>query len=137
MNDRRGKDILGAFTLLVRGGSSMMHIVAASFTGWGIGRFRSTRQFGSLLGGYAGAVALHSLWNAAVVTITFGGLQMALQTGRSDLGATALIGLGGTLLCALCLGIPVALGRINARLRAAVRPLAAEPAPVAPPPSPA
>ena len=126
-----------AFTLLIRGGSSMMHIVAAGFTGWGIGRFRLTGRVGPLLGGYAGAVTLHSLWNAAVVTITFGGLQMALGTGRLDIGATASIGLGGAVLCALCIGIPIALGRINARLRVVADPLASEPARVPPPPSPA
>jgi RsiW-degrading membrane proteinase PrsW (M82 family) len=122
------------FTLLVRGGSSMMHIVAASLTGWGIARFRLTRRVGPLLGGYALAVALHSFWNAVVVTITFEALRVGFSPGKPEVGATALIALGGTLLCALCIFIPVALGRINARLRAASQALASETA-LTPPPS--
>jgi RsiW-degrading membrane proteinase PrsW (M82 family) len=118
-----------AFTLLIRGGSSMMHVVTASFTGWGIGRYRLTRRVGPLLGGFGVAVVLHSLWNAAVVTMTFGSLKLGFNAGRPEIGAILLIALGGTLLCALCIAIPVALGRINARLRTASRSFASEPAP--------
>ncbi len=122
-----------AFTLLIRGGSSMMHIMAASLTGWGIARFHLTRRLVPMLGAYAVAVILHSLWNASIVTITFGGLQVAFGPGGSAAGSTILIGLGGTLLSLLCISIPVALARINSRFRSAIVSLPAEPAPTPPP----
>lgn len=106
-----------SFTLLIRGGSSMMHIAAASLTGWGIASFRLTRRFGSLLGGYALAVLVHSLWNAAIVTISFGGVQMAFNGGRPQIGIIALVALGALLLVVLCIGMPLTLARINARFR--------------------
>ncbi len=106
-----------SFTLLIRGGSSMMHIAAASLTGWGIASFRLTRRYGSLLGGYAIAVLLHSLWNASIVTITYGGLQMAFNDARPQFGIIALIALGAFILIVLCIGMPIALARINARFR--------------------
>lgn len=107
-----------AATLLIRGGSSMMHIAAASLTGWGIARFRLTGRVHPLLGGYAGAILLHSLWNAAVVSIAFGGLRLALGSSMG-LAATILIFFGAALLCLLCISIPIALGIVNARMRSA------------------
>ncbi len=106
-----------AFTLLIRGGSSMMHIMAASLTGWGIARFHLTRRVGPLIGAYVAAVVLHSLWNASIVAITFGGLQVAFGPSGAATASTILIGLGGTLLSLLAISIPLALARINSHFR--------------------
>ena len=94
-----------------------MHIAAASLTGWGIARFHLTRRLAPLLGGYAGAVILHSLWNAAVISIAFGGLSLTITPG-AGLGATALTAFGIVLLGLLCILIPVGLAIANGRMRA-------------------
>lgn len=121
-----------AATLLIRGGSSMMHIAAASLTGWGIARFHLTRRLAPLLGGYAGALILHSLWNAAVISIAFGGLNLAI-TSTARLGATALTAFGVVLLGLLCILIPVGLAIVNGRMRAAPADSSSSPAGSPPP----
>jgi hypothetical protein len=105
------------FALLVRGGSSMMHIAAASITGLGIARFRLARRPAPMLGAYALAVMLHGLWNGAVVTLAFGGMRMSFGLHASDLLATVLMALGATTLVVLCLTMPLALAMMNRRLR--------------------
>jgi hypothetical protein len=104
-------------TLLVRGASTMMHIMAASLTGWGIGQFRNTHSFTRLLSMYLAAMSLHGLWNASVVAITFGSLRSAATIGGRDLAGTILMFMGAALLLLLCLAIPLGMGTINRRLR--------------------
>ncbi len=109
-------------TLLVRGASTMMHIMAASLTGWGIGSFRASRNFARLIGMYVLAIGLHGTWNASVVAITFGSVRTALGSGGPDPIAVMLMFAGSAMLVALCVAIPLALGLINWRLRAASAP---------------
>jgi hypothetical protein len=106
-------------TLLVRGASTMMHIMAASLTGWGIATFRLTKRPARMIGMYALAMSLHGLWNACVVGITFGGLRTALNGNAPDAIGLVLMFAGGAVLLLLCLVIPLALGAINWRFRAA------------------
>jgi hypothetical protein len=105
-----------AATLLIRGGSTMMHILTASFTGWGIASLRNNKSVTRLIGSYALAIFLHGLWNAAVIMIVFGGLQMSAHGGPVG---TILVGFGISVLGFLFLAIPLALGLINRRLRRA------------------
>ncbi len=106
-----------ASTLMIRGASTMMHIMAASLTGWGIASFRARKDARVLVGSYALAMTLHGLWNASVVMIAFGGLRTEFNFNASDLTGSVMMGLGGFMLFMLCLAIPVALGIINWRLR--------------------
>ncbi len=114
-------DASWASTLLIRGGSTMMHIMATGLTGWGIALFRtgtSARQrAGGLFGMYMLAVFLHSLWNASVVALAFGGLRIALNAGTQDIAGLGLVATGAFILIVLCLAIPIALATINRRLR--------------------
>jgi len=107
-----------ASTLLIRGASTMMHIMGAALTGWGIASFRARKGFGVLIGSYAMAIALHGLWNASVVGIAFGGLRTAFGFNASDKAGLLMAVWGGSVLSTLCLAIPLALGIINSRLRA-------------------
>ena len=106
-----------ASTLLVRGGSTMMHIMAASLTGWGIASFRASRRVERVLGAYAAAMFLHSLWNASVVLIAFGSVRLATNVSATDILGTAMTFSGATILIALCIVIPLILGLVNRRLR--------------------
>ncbi len=114
-------------TLLVRGTSTMMHIMAASLTGLGIGLFRSTHRWTRLFGLYLAAFALHGAWNAAVVALTFGSLHVTMSSGGVDLAGGALTLVGGVLLLALCGLIPLGMWGINLRLRTLAGPPAAVP----------
>lgn len=108
-------------TLLVRGASTMMHIMAAGLTGWGIGQFRITRHAGRLIGLYLAAMALHGLWNAAVVLIAFGSLRTASASSRADAVGILLMFVGAAVLFLLFLGIPVAMATLNWRFRKAMQ----------------
>ena len=113
-----------AATLLVRGGSTMMHIMTASLTGWGIAALHNV-HLGSgrevrLIGIYALAIAMHGLWNASVVLIAFGSLRIPSSTLSPDRLGTIMVFFGISILILLCLTIPVALGTINKRLRTAI-----------------
>ncbi len=106
-----------ATTLLVRGASTMMHIMSASLTGWGIGRFRVTRRVLPLVEMYVIAMALHGLWNGSVVAITLGTIRSAGVPGGHDLPGMLLVYVGAAMLILLCLAIPIAMWMINWRLR--------------------
>ncbi len=106
-------------TLLVRGASTMMHIMAASLAGWGIGQYRATHNAGRLLGLYLAAMALHGLWNAAVVFIAFGSLRTAIVSAGPDAIGILLTFLGAAVLFLLFLGIPVAMATLNRGFRKA------------------
>ncbi len=107
-----------ASTLLVRGGSTMMHIAAASITGWGIASFRASKRFRFAVGSYALAMFLHSLWNACVVFIVAG----AAGTNSPDAVGTVMAFAGISILVILCIIIPLALGLGNWRFRSAAKP---------------
>lgn len=109
-------------TLLVRGASTMMHIMSAALTGWGIGQFRTKRNLGMLIGMYALAMTLHGLWNGSVVAIAFGGIRSAAAPGKLDPLAILLILLGGAILVVLVLSIPLAMAFINLHFRRAEGP---------------
>jgi RsiW-degrading membrane proteinase PrsW (M82 family) len=107
-------------TLLVRGGSTMMHIITASLTGWGIAAFHSSTSGSkvfNLIKMYALAMLLHGLWNASVILIAFGSLRIPSDTTAPGLIGTVLIFSGVSILIILCLAIPLALGIINKRFR--------------------
>ncbi len=122
-------------TLLVRGASTMMHIMAASLAGWGIGQFRATHNAGRLAALYLAAMALHGLWNAAVVLIAFGSVRTAVASAGPDAIGLVLTFGGAAVLFLLFLGIPVGMATLNWRFRRAVPALA--PVPSSQPPSPA
>jgi hypothetical protein len=104
-------------TLLVRGASTMMHIMAASLTGWGIGQFRATRSFSRLLAMCVAAMCLHGLWNASVVAISFGSLRSVSGSSSPDPIGMVFIVAGAAVLVMLCLGIPVGMAVANWHFR--------------------
>ncbi len=111
-----------ATTLIVRGGSTMMHIVTASLTGWGIASFRATKRPRRMIGMYALAMLLHSLWNASVVAIAVGATDTSLGLRANGFVGFWLMAIGVSILCLIALSIPFALGTINWRLRTASSP---------------
>lgn len=126
-----------AFVLLMRAGSSMMHILASALAGWGIAAFRNGNRAIHLLGGYAFAIGMHAFWNASVVAIGYGGIRSVFSGSGSDMLGLMAIAAGALVLSALIALLPVALILINGRLRsaqlgssAALAMSAAEPVPV-------
>jgi hypothetical protein len=107
-------------TLMIRGGSTMMHIMTASFTGWGIASFRAYKSLRRVIGSYALAMFLHSSWNAAVIMILFGGVRMSSSVNTADPIGVVLVFFGASVLVILCLAIPLTLGFINRRFRTAL-----------------
>ncbi len=115
---RETADMLG-FSLAARAASSLMHIAASGLMGWAIASVLLERRYWRLVGIYPLAVALHGLWNAAVVLTVFGGLRISLQPTNTDLLGGLFTALGVGLLGALALVILVSLPIINHRLRPA------------------
>ena len=104
-------------TLLVRGMSTMMHILAASLTGWGIASYRLTKRPGRMIGMYALAMSLHSLWNASVVMIFFGGIRMSFTSDPSDLLGTVMVSFSSLVLVILCLALPISMSLFNRTIK--------------------
>jgi hypothetical protein len=118
-----------AATLMIRGGSTMMHILTASITGWGIASFRTHKSTFRLIGSYALAVFLHSSWNTAVILVVFGDLRITAISGPRDPLGLVMVFFGSSVLVTLCLAIPLALGFINRWFRRnSVMPLITAPA---------
>ena len=113
-----------ATTLMIRGGSTMMHIMAASLTGWGIASLHAGRTDGRrvlhVIASYTLAIFMHGLWNAAAIMIVFGSLRVQSNTGAPDPIGMVLGFSGISVLIILCLAIPLALVIINKQLRTAV-----------------
>jgi len=112
-----------ATTLLVRGGTTMMHILTASLTGWGIAWFRANKRPSRMIGAYALAMFLHGLWNACVVLIVIGAVHLTLSGQSNNLIGIALTVSGISILALISLIVPFTLGIINWRLRATTKPL--------------
>ncbi|SRR5581483_6612107 len=106
-----------ATTLLVRGGSTMMHVMTASLTGWGIASFRVRKKFWHAAGGYSLALLLHSTWNTCVVLIVAGGLRLASHPAQPDVFGALIAALCIGFLLILILAIPVILGTMNWKFR--------------------
>lgn len=102
---------------LSRFGASLMHGVTGAIMGWGWGQLWTNRPFRPqriwrLLGCYAAAVAIHSLWNALAIGVTF--LALAIPSANTNLVKTVLgaadVCLGSILvLLVLALGIVLVL----------------------------
>lgn len=107
-----------AFILLLRGGSSLMHIVASALAGWGIGSFRNGRGWGRLIVGYVVAMALHSAWNASIVGIGYGAIKATVDNNQLDPVGLASASAGGLFLALLIALLPIGLIILNQRLRA-------------------
>jgi len=122
-----------ATTLFVRGGTTMMHIMTVSLTGWGIASFRANKRAGRLIGMYALAMFLHGLWNASVVLIVIGSVRMTLGTQSLNIAGIALIVFGISILTIVTLIVPLVLGIINWRLRTATSPISSPILPFLPP----
>jgi RsiW-degrading membrane proteinase PrsW (M82 family) len=111
-----------AVTLFVRGGTTMMHIITTSLTGWGIGSFRVNKRINHMMGTYALAMFLHGLWNACVVMIVVGSMRTSISAQSNDIIGFAFIYFGATILIIVSLGVPVVLGNLNRRLRSKAHP---------------
>ena len=112
-----------AITLLVRGGTAMMHIITASLTGWGIASIRANKRVDYMIGTYALAMFLHGLWNACVVMMVVGSMHVSLNPQSTDFMGYAFIYLGAAILILVVLGVPIALGSLNWRLRPIPQPV--------------
>jgi hypothetical protein len=115
-------DVSGNWTmiLLIRAWSSMMHILASGVAGWGIAAFRVTGRGSRLVAGYAFAIGIHALWNAAVVGIGYGGLRSAFSHAGPDVIAMAAVIAGASTLLVLVVVLPAAILWVNQRLRTPV-----------------
>jgi RsiW-degrading membrane proteinase PrsW (M82 family) len=107
-----------AAILVLRAGSSLMHIMASGFAGWGIAAFRATRSVKRLVAGYGAAMAAHALWNGSVVAIGYGGIRTTYGATQPDVFGVALSIIGAMTLAGLIGGLPIALVAINLKLRA-------------------
>ncbi len=107
------------FSLVVRAGGGVMHILNTGLMGWAIASAWQDRHFLRLAGVYALAVTLHGLWNAMTVMILLGGLRVVASPQPTDLLGAGLTGLGMLILVTLALGGLITLYLVNRRLRSA------------------
>jgi len=108
-----------AFILLIRAASSMMHVLASALAGWGIAAFRRGHRVTHLFGGYALAIGMHALWNAAVVAMAYGGLRLVIGGREMDMVGLATVAAGALGLMTLLALLPISLMLVNRSLRTA------------------
>ncbi|MBI3244497.1 MAG: PrsW family intramembrane metalloprotease, partial [Chloroflexi bacterium] len=104
-----------------RMGTMIMHGLTAGLVGWGWGQLAATRKPWRLLVSYLAAVAIHGLWNGAVVAVSFGSLPL-LTPGvdvMQQIVPGLLVAVSALIVLGLVLGGLAALGMIGYRLRKA------------------
>jgi hypothetical protein len=106
-----------ALILVLRAGSSLMHIVASGLAGWGIAVFRGTGRVNRLLAGYAAGMGVHALWNAVVVAIGYGAIRSTYADAQPDPVGLILSAGGVMILVALIGFLPIALISLNLMFR--------------------
>jgi hypothetical protein len=109
-------------TILARFGTMVMHGLTAGMVGWGWGQWAASRSPWKLIRSFAGAILLHGIWNACVVTIVLVSLRFddnfrALQNVGSSAVFILLIAFSLLVLIGLSLGGLGALWGIGMRLR--------------------
>ena len=103
-------------TLFMRAVSSMMHILATGFVGWGIARARIEKKYLGMIGFYLLAMTIHSLWNAGAVLSVIGGMRLAISFENIDIfGGMIMVAGVGTLLFMMA-AMPGAMIFLNRKL---------------------
>jgi uncharacterized membrane protein YidH (DUF202 family) len=103
-------------TLFMRAVSSMMHILATGFVGWGIARARIEKKYLGMIGFYLLAMTIHSLWNAGAVLSVIGGMRLATSFENIDIfGGMIMVAGVGTLLFMMA-AMPGAMIFLNRKL---------------------
>ena len=108
------------FLLVVaRLGTLTMHAFTSGLAGWGLGELAGRKPLRALAA-YAGAVAVHGLWNGMVVMIVFSGLYVGENPDPNSpmtIGLGLLAALGGLVLVSLVPACVGGLALIGYRLR--------------------
>jgi len=105
------------FGLAARAASSLMHITASGWMGWGIASARLEKRYGLLALTYLLSVTLHGLWNGSALLAVYGALRFTLQSATPDLLGALFVLVGIGLLGLMLVSILVFLPLINYRLR--------------------
>ena len=105
------------FGLAARAASSLMHITASGWMGWGIASARLEKRYGRLALTYLLSVTLHGLWNGSALLAVYGALRFTLQSATPDLLGALFVLVGIGLLGLMLVSILVFLPLINYRLR--------------------
>jgi len=107
--------------VVARIGTTIMHGLTAGLVGWGWGQLAATRKPWRLVASYLTAVAIHGLWNGAVIAVSFG--SVSLMSPETDALQKALLVslmlVSVAILIGLTLGGLATLGVIGYRLRKA------------------
>ena len=109
-----------ALGAVARFGATVMHCFTGGLVGWGWGQLWTAGRPLRLLGSYAVAVAIHSLWNAAAVGAMLLSISVLAHEGEefwltiTGLGTLAFLGLLGLLTAAFMFVLPVAGRRLAA-----------------------
>ena len=110
----------------MRSVSSMMHILATGFVGWGIAKAHIEKKYLGMVGFYLLAMTIHSLWNAGAVLSVIGGMRMATSYEHIDIfGAVFMVAGVGILffMMAAMPGIMIFLSRKLGRASAQSEPI--------------
>ena len=103
-------------TLFMRAVSSMMHILATGFVGWGIARARIEKKYLGMIGFYLLAMTIHSLWNAGAVLSVIGGMRLAISFENIDIFGGMIMVAGVGILLFMMAAMPGAMIFLNRKL---------------------
>ncbi|MEW5868029.1 MAG: PrsW family glutamic-type intramembrane protease [Chloroflexota bacterium] len=109
-----------ALMAVARTGTAMVHILTSGLVGWGLVQAWGQKKYLRLALAYAGAVAVHGLWNGMSLLAVFSALAAQVQLGDSLSSlSTGLQIVAALCLMAMAVGAFLSLTLINKRLRGA------------------
>jgi RsiW-degrading membrane proteinase PrsW (M82 family) len=116
--------------VVLRIGTSLLHMTASGFVGWGLASAWRQKKYGRTMLTILAATAVHGLWNSMAILIVL--LPLLSATGASSTLMQNLQGIGTFTLASILTFVAIALFLLNRRLR---RETQSSPAEVNPPPS--
>ena len=116
--------------VVLRIGTSLLHMTASGFVGWGLASAWRQKKYGRTMLTILAATAVHGLWNSMAILIVL--LPLLSSAGAQSVLMQNLQGIGTSTLASILTFVAIALFLLNRRLR---RETQSSPAELNPPPS--
>jgi hypothetical protein len=101
--------------VVLRIGTSLLHITASGFVGWGLASAWRQKKYGRTMLAILAAAGVHGLWNTLAILIVL--LPFITNPGAQNVLSQSASGIGTSLMASLLILIATALILMNRRLR--------------------
>jgi hypothetical protein len=101
--------------VLLRIGTSLLHITASGFVGWGLASAWRQKKYGRTMLTILAAAGVHGLWNTLAILIVL--LPFITSTGAPTVLTQGSLGIGTFIMASILILLAIALFLMNHRLR--------------------